>query len=161
MAGPVSNTPPAGINWQVQTPAPAQPAGQSPAPAGQPLNLELSPEALRSFSLPTQDSSVMNRSYPSDGFNHGIQFNTPPADHPMTRGEFVDNVRSGLRDSLGENGASTVEALAGAAYLANGGKVKVSHDTTVFNQPAQIDFSASARHGGTVGIGFRMNLGGK
>lgn len=164
MAGPVTGTNPTPINWQLSPQTPVNGAKQGPADTStsQPLNLELPQKAII---LPPQDFSNTNNSL-TNRFNFeraDVQFNQPkgPVDKPMTRGEFVDQVRDGLHDSLGDGAATGVETLAGAAYLATGGKVKVSRETQLFNQPAQIDFTASARHGGTVGIGFKMKLGGR
>lgn len=162
MAGPVSGSSSPPINWQLTPQQAVAGAKQGPADTGttKPLNLVLPQGAL---TLPAQDwTSTTNGVNNRFDFERGdVQFNQPARrePQPMTRGEFVANVRDGLHDSLGD-GAAGVETLAGAAYLATGGKVKVSRDTQFFNQPAQIDFTASARHGGTVGIGFKMNLGG-
>lgn len=174
MAGPVTGSLTPDPRWQLDPPsykASGDDNGTSPLTGtGKPLDLSLHPEDFRPNQetpgqslvvMPIEDWSLQSRSYERDGFDQRVQFNTPSTDHPMTKGEFIQNAREGLHDALGDTAATGVEAAVGIAHVLNGGKVKVTRDVQVFEQPAQINFNASARHGGSVGIEFKMNLGGR
>lgn len=153
MAGVPSSAPtPAASAWQVNVPA-----------AGKPLDLSLPAETKpakvkpRPITLDPKDWQEQSPSYGRYNFDQVVEFNQAP----QTRGEFIAQTRQGLRDSFGEKGARSVEAVAGAAYLATGGKVKISRDARFMNQDVKVDFSASAKHGGTFGLGVKMQLGGR
>ncbi len=67
---------------------------------------------------PTLDKPDV-QSYPSYNFSEPDQ----RFDKPMTRSEFVDGVREGLEDGLGETGARIVEGLAIGGGLAKGASI--------------------------------------
>ena len=75
-----------------------------------------------------------------------------------TKREFVDNLRTGLREQLGQRGATVVEAGVGLAHIATGGKVKHSFDTSGFIPRSKLSISASVE--GEAQVRFRVALGG-
>lgn len=71
------------------------------------------------FSLTAPSDKPDVQSYPSYNFTEPEQrFN-----QPMTRGEFVDGIREGLEEGLGETGARIVEGLAIGGGMAKGAAI--------------------------------------
>jgi hypothetical protein len=100
-----------------------------PAPTLAPATKSFNPNIPSTFDLkdfanvkpldltfPTTVDKPDVQAYPSYDFSEPDQ----RFDKPMTRSEFVDNVREGLEDGLGETGARIVEGLAIGGGFASG-----------------------------------------
>lgn len=75
------------------------------------------------------------------------------------RKALINGVREGLEDTLGEGGARGVELGVGLAYVATGGKVEHTFDTSNFAPRSKLSISANVK--GEARIEFKMPLGGR
>lgn len=131
----------------------------------------LNSPAVEGFSIESLPAGPgrLNLSLPAN-FNEGYNFAQPDLQFPdlnrrvadampppaMTRGEFVDNIRGGLRDAVGEGAATVIEGAAVAAYILDRQGIEGSWRVGSGRMSAEV----SARNGGKVEIGLRFPLGG-
>ncbi|HEY9842472.1 MAG: hypothetical protein ACAI44_11195 [Candidatus Sericytochromatia bacterium] len=146
MGGPVSSSPPPDPRLQLNAAVFNQgaTAGAQSTTSTTPTDPATAPDSDPAaqpliLTVPaTTDWNQQSRGYERLNFDQQVSFELPPESH-----------------------GPVLESSDGTHYGIKGGKATVTRDLEVMGNPAQLRFQASPRKGGSVGMEFKMPLGGR